>query len=107
MFTNASMRGLGAVWKGQVPASGFFNAANEGSDINELELLAAIHGLRAFTHFARSHELVLVSDSLVTVHIPYAIGRRVRRASSPIYGHCGRCESHSELPYLPGTCPPC
>jgi ribonuclease HI len=69
MFTDASMRGWGAVWNGQVPASGFFDAANEGSSINELELLAAIHGLRAFARFARSRELVLISDSLVTVHI--------------------------------------
>jgi hypothetical protein len=51
------------------PASGFFDAANEGSSINELELLAAIHGLRAFTRFARSREITLVSDSRVTFHI--------------------------------------
>jgi hypothetical protein len=57
------------VWNGKVPASGFFDAANEGSSINELELLAVIHGLRAFATFARSRELTLVSDSLVTVHI--------------------------------------
>jgi hypothetical protein len=47
MFTDASMRGWGAVWNGKVPVSGFFDARNEGSIINELELLAAIHGLRA------------------------------------------------------------
>ncbi len=69
MFTDASMRGWGAVWNGKVPVSGFFDAANEGSSINELELLAAIHGLRAFARFARTRELTLVSDSLVTVHI--------------------------------------
>jgi ribonuclease HI len=69
MFTDASMSGWGAVWNGKVPASGFFDAANEGSSINELELLAAIHGLRAFATFARSRELTLVSDSLVTVNI--------------------------------------
>jgi ribonuclease HI len=63
------MSGWGAVWNGQVPVSGFFDATNEGSSINELELLAAIHGLRAFAHFARARELTLVSDSLVTVHI--------------------------------------
>jgi hypothetical protein len=69
MFTDASMRGWGADWNGQVAASGFFAAANKGSSINELELLAAIHGLRAFARFARSRELVPISDSLVTVHI--------------------------------------
>jgi ribonuclease HI len=47
MFIYASMRGWGAVWNGKVPVSGFFDARNEGSSINELELLAAIHGLRA------------------------------------------------------------
>jgi hypothetical protein len=36
MLTDAGMRGWGAVGqvKGQVPASGFFDAANEGSSIN-------------------------------------------------------------------------
>jgi ribonuclease HI len=69
MFTDASMRGWGAVWNGKVPVSGLFTAANEGSSINELELLAAIHGLRSFPRFARARELTLVSDSLVTMHI--------------------------------------
>jgi hypothetical protein len=34
MFTDASMRGWGAVWNGKVPESGLFDAANEGSSIN-------------------------------------------------------------------------
>jgi hypothetical protein len=57
------------VWNGKVPVSGFFDERNEGFSINELELLAAIHGLRAFAQFARTREFTLVSDSLVTVHI--------------------------------------
>jgi ribonuclease HI len=69
IFTDASMRGWGAVWNGQVPACGFFDAAQEGSSINELELLAAIHGVREFAGFARGQQLLLVSDSQVTVHI--------------------------------------
>jgi hypothetical protein len=69
MFTDASMRGLGAVWNGKVPVSGLFDERNEGSSINELELLAAIYGLRAFAQFARAPEATQVSDSLVTVHI--------------------------------------
>jgi ribonuclease HI len=69
LFTDASMRGWGAVWNGTVPACGFFDAAQEGSSINELELLAAIHGVREFANFARGKQLKLVSDSRVTVHI--------------------------------------
>jgi ribonuclease HI len=63
------MRGWGAVWNGTVPASGFYDAAHEGSSINELELLAAIHGVRVFARFARGCQLLLDSDSRVTVHI--------------------------------------
>jgi hypothetical protein len=69
LFTDASMRGYGAVWNGTVPSCGFFYAAHEGSIINELELLAALHGVRAFASFARGRQLQLVSDIRVTVHI--------------------------------------
>jgi hypothetical protein len=69
VFTDASMRGWGAVWNGQVPACGFFDAAQEGSSINELELLAAVHGVREFASFARGQQVQLVSDSRVPVHI--------------------------------------
>jgi hypothetical protein len=69
LFTDASMRGWGAVWNGEVPACGFFDAEQEGSSINELELLAALHGVRKFARFARGQQLQLVSDSMVTVHI--------------------------------------
>jgi hypothetical protein len=52
MFTDASMRGWGAVWNGKVPVSGFFDARNEGSSINEL---AAIHALvRPLCTYTRS-----------------------------------------------------
>jgi hypothetical protein len=54
---------------GKVHVCGFFDATNEGYSINELELLAATYGLRAFASFARARELTLMSDSLVTVHI--------------------------------------
>jgi ribonuclease HI len=63
------MRGWGAVWNGEVPASGMFGPSNEGASINELELLAALHGVRAFAAFARGQQVQLVSDSRVTVHI--------------------------------------
>jgi hypothetical protein len=69
LFTDASMRGWGAVWNGTVPACGFFEAVKESSRINELELLAAPHGVRAFESFARGRQLQLVSDSRVTMHI--------------------------------------
>jgi hypothetical protein len=49
MFTDASMRVLGAVWNGKVQVSGFFDTHNEGPSINELGLLADIHGLRGFS----------------------------------------------------------
>jgi ribonuclease HI len=63
------MRGWGAVWNGTVPVSGFYDTSHEVSSIYELELLAAIHGVRVFARFARGCQLQLVSDSLVTVHI--------------------------------------
>jgi hypothetical protein len=69
MFTDASMRGWGAVWNGQVLACGFFDATQEGSSLNELELLAAIHGVHEFAGFARGQQQLLVSVSRVTVHI--------------------------------------
>jgi hypothetical protein len=69
MFTDAIMRCWGAVWNYQGPASGFFDAAKEGYRINELYILAAIHGLRAFARFVRSLELVRISDSLLIFHI--------------------------------------
>jgi ribonuclease HI len=68
-FTYASMRGWGAVWNGMVPASGFYDATREGSSINELELLTAIHSALALARFARGCQLQLDSDSRVTVHI--------------------------------------
>jgi hypothetical protein len=63
------MRGWGAIWNGQVPACGFSDAAQEGSSINELELLAAVHGVLEFASFARGQQVPLVSDSRVTGHI--------------------------------------
>jgi hypothetical protein len=69
LFTDDSMRGWGAVFNGTVPTCGFFEAAKEGSSINELELLATLHGVRVFAIFARGRQLQLVSDSRVTVHI--------------------------------------
>jgi ribonuclease HI len=83
MFTDASMGDWGAVWNGKVPASGFFDATQEGSSIDELELWTAIHGLRKVVQFARSRELVLVSDSRVTVHI----ARDWTSRSSRLLGH--------------------
>jgi hypothetical protein len=68
LFTDASISGWSAVWNGKMPACGFFSTASEGSSINELELLAAIHGVREFARFARGRQLQLVSDSRVTVH---------------------------------------
>jgi ribonuclease HI len=62
------MRGWDAVWNGTVPACEFVGAAQEGSSINELELLAAIHGVREFASFARGKQLQIVSDSRVTAH---------------------------------------
>jgi ribonuclease HI len=47
---------------------GFFDAAQEGSSINELDLLAAVHGVREFASFAQGQQVQLVSDSRVTVH---------------------------------------
>jgi hypothetical protein len=47
----------------------FFDAAQEGSSINQLELLAAVHGVCEFTSFARGQQVQLVSDSRVTEHI--------------------------------------
>lgn len=61
--------GLGAVCNGAVPASVFFNAFQEGSSINEFELLASIHGLRVFLPFARKQQLVLIIYSQVTQNI--------------------------------------
>jgi hypothetical protein len=106
MFTDASMRAWDAVWNGKVPVSGFFDARNEGSSINELELLAAINGLRAFAQFARAREVTLISDSLFTF-ISCETGRPERRASCPT---CRRCACYAKpwaLPYLPDTCPQC
>jgi hypothetical protein len=66
----------------------------EVSSINELDLLAAIHGLRKFVQFARSRELVLVSDSRVTVHIV----RNWTSRSPRLLGHLrtlrALCETH-------------
>jgi hypothetical protein len=93
MFTDASMRGWGAVWNGRVPVSGFFDAANEGSSINELELLAAIHGLRAFARFARTRTLTLVSDSLVTVHIVRNMTSRAPRLLAHLRTLRALCET--------------
>jgi hypothetical protein len=69
LSTDASMCGLGAVWNGTVPACGFFDAAQDCSSIDELELLAASHEVREFASFARGKQLQLLSDSPVTVHI--------------------------------------
>lgn len=63
------MRGWVAVWNGSVPAGGFFDATNGGSSINELELLASLHGLRFFVRFARHQSVWPVTDSKITDHI--------------------------------------
>lgn len=57
------------MWNGTVPVRGFFEAIPEGASINELELLAALHGLRHFVSFARNRSILLVSHSAVTAYI--------------------------------------
>jgi ribonuclease HI len=94
LFTDASTSGWGAVWNGQVPASGFFDAAREGSSINELELLAEIHGLRMFVRFARSHDVLLVSDSLATVHVVRNWTSRSPRLLAHLRTLHALCETH-------------
>jgi hypothetical protein len=69
IFTDASMRDWGAIWNVQVPACGFFDAAQEGSRVNDVELLAAVHLVCEFVSFARGQQLQHVSDSRVTVHV--------------------------------------
>jgi hypothetical protein len=106
MFTDASMRGWDAVWNGKVPVSDFFDARNEGSSINELEMLAAIHGLRAFAQFARAREVTLISDSLFTVRTVRHWTSRAPRLLSHLQTLRVLCEPWA-LPYLPNTCPQC
>lgn len=69
MYTDASMSGWGAAWNGQVPAAGFFDAAHEGAQINELELLAALYALKHFVRHARRRSVEIVTDSMVTMHV--------------------------------------
>lgn len=69
LFTDASMSGWGAAWNGIVPASGFFTEQHEGSHINELELLAALYGLKNFVRYAKRRAVEIITDSMVTEHI--------------------------------------
>lgn len=94
LFTDASMSGWGALWNGAVPTSGFFDAAQEGSSINELELLAAIHGLRSFLPFARQRHLELVTDSQVTAHIVRNLTSRAPRLHHHLRTLRTLCEGH-------------
>jgi hypothetical protein len=100
------MRGWGAAWNGKGPVSGYFDARNEGSSINELELLAAIHG-RAFAQFACSRQVTLVSDSLVTVHIVRNWTSRGAAPPIPLADATRVMRKNGRYPYLPGTCPQC
>jgi hypothetical protein len=87
------MLGWCAEWNGTVPVSGFCDAANEGSSINELELLAAIHGWQAFARFARSRGITLVSDSRVTIHIVRNMTSRPPRLLSHLRTLRALCET--------------
>jgi hypothetical protein len=45
------------------------DAEKEGSSINELEFIAAVHGVREFASLSRGQQVQLVSNSRVTVRI--------------------------------------
>lgn len=94
LFTDASLRGWGAAWNGEVPAAAFFTASEEGSSINELELTAALSALRHFILFAKKRQVELVTDSKVTSHIVRNITGRSPRLLEKQRALRHLCEEH-------------
>ena len=60
--------------------------------INELELTAALHAINSFVHHARNRHVLLVSDSMVTVHIVRNLTTRSPRLLSKIRTLRALCE---------------